>query len=105
MCAEAGGFGSSAPGIGERGEKCMRKKTIKYTDDKGELAGDWHRIKDDLPSPDELAGNAGRQTKVTLSLDDSAIAFFKREANRRKTSYQRMIRNLVRSYVQVQTSR
>lgn len=76
----------------------MRRKTVKYTDDKGELAGDWVRIKDDLPSPDELAGEISQQTKVTLALDNDALAFFKREANRRNTSYQRMIRNLVRSY-------
>jgi hypothetical protein len=38
------------------------------------------------------------QTKVTLALDNDSLAFFKREARRRNTSYQRMIRNLVRSY-------
>ena len=80
----------------------MRKKTVKYSDDKGELAGDWRRIKDNLPSPDELAGEMRRQTKVTLALDDDALAFFKREASRRRTSYQRMIRNLVRSYASAQ---
>jgi hypothetical protein len=83
----------------------MRRKTIKYTDDKGELGGDWHRIRDDLPSPEELAGGIVKRTKVTLELDDEALAFFKREANRRKTSYQRMIRNLVRSYARAQASR
>jgi hypothetical protein len=76
----------------------MRRKTVKYTDDKGELEGDWVRIKDNLPSPAQLAGQIREQTKVTLALDNDAIAFFKREANRRHTSYQRMIRNLVRSY-------
>ncbi len=83
----------------------MRKKTVKYTDDKGELTGDWHRIKDDLPSPDELAGEISKRTKITLELDDEALAFFKREANRRHTSYQRMIRNLVRSYARAASSR
>jgi predicted DNA binding CopG/RHH family protein len=82
----------------------MRKKTFRYRDDKGELAGDWRRIRDDLPTPDELAGEMSRQTKVTLALDDDAIAFFKREASRRKTSYQRMIRNLVRSYARAHAS-
>jgi predicted DNA binding CopG/RHH family protein len=83
----------------------MRKKTVKYTDDQGELAGDWRRIKDDLPSPDELAGKIGKQTKITLALDNDALAFFKREAGKRRTSYQRMIRNLVRAYAQAQASR
>jgi hypothetical protein len=76
----------------------MKRKTVKYTDDRGEMAGDLRRIKDDLPSPDQLAGEISQQTKVTLALDNDALAFFKREANRRNTSYQRMIRNLVRSY-------
>jgi predicted DNA binding CopG/RHH family protein len=53
----------------------------------------------------ELAGKTGKQTKVTLALDNDALAFFKREASRRRTSYQRMIRNLVRSYARAQASR
>jgi predicted DNA binding CopG/RHH family protein len=69
------------------------------------MSGKLKRIKDDLPSPDELAGEIGKRTKVTLELDDDALAFFKGEASRRKTSYQRMIRNLVRSYARAQASR
>jgi hypothetical protein len=76
----------------------MKRKTVRYTDDKGEMSGRLLRVRDDLPSPDELAGEIVKRTKVTLELDDDALAFFKREASRRKTSYQRMIRNLVRSY-------
>jgi len=33
----------------------MKRKTVRYTDDKGEIIGELRRIKDDLPSPDELA--------------------------------------------------
>lgn len=51
-----------------------------------------------LPSLDQLAGPAASQSKVTLAIDDDAIAFFKREAKKRNTSYQRMIRNLLRAY-------
>ena|SRR5438045_2141639 len=90
----------SAHGIGGKAEEFMRKKTVKYSDDKGEIEGDLRPLKKgELPSLDQLAGKLHRQTKVTLALDDEAIAFFKREASKRKTSYQRMIRNLVRSYV------
>lgn len=57
-----------------------------------------------LPSPDELAGTLP-QTKITLAVDDEALDFFKREAKKRKTSYQRMIRNLLSHYARVrQTS-
>ncbi|CAN5459434.1 hypothetical protein BH20VER3_BH20VER3_00600 [soil metagenome] len=76
----------------------MRKKTVKYTDDFGEMEGDWERIKDDLPTPAELAGKAKAKQKVTLELDNVALDFFKREAARKKTSYQRMIRNLLLWY-------
>ena len=61
-----------------------------------------------LTSPKELFAAVrknGPQTKVTLELDDDALAFFKREANRRKTSYQRMIRNLIRSYARARSAR
>lgn len=84
----------------------MKKEIIKYTDDKGEIIGNLRPIKKgELPSLDELVGKLRRQTKVTLALDQDAIAFFKREAGKRKTSYQRMIRNLVRSYVRAQNLR
>lgn len=77
----------------------MKKKPIRYMDDKGEIIGDLRPLKKgELPSLDELVGKLRRQTKVTLALDDDALAFFKREANKRRTSYQRIIRNLVRSY-------
>jgi hypothetical protein len=77
----------------------MKKRTVKYTDDKGEILGDLRPIKKgELPSLDDLVGKLRRQTKVTLALDDDALEFFKQEARRRNTSYQRMIRNLVRSY-------
>jgi len=51
-----------------------------------------------MPPLDELAGNIGNQTKIKLALDDDALEFFRAEAKKRKTSYQRMIRNLVRAY-------
>jgi hypothetical protein len=44
------------------------------------------------------------QTKVTLALGNDSLAFFKREARRRNTSYQRMIRILVRSYARAHAS-
>ena len=83
----------------------MRKQTAKYSDDKGEIIGQLRRIRDKLPSIEELAGGPVRQTKVTIALDDDALSFFKREARRRNTSYQRMIRNLVRAYSQAHTAR
>ena len=77
----------------------MKKKTVKYTDDKGEIKDELRVIRrGELPSLDALIDKLPGKTKVTLELDTSALEFFKREARKRNTSYQRMIRNLVRSY-------
>jgi hypothetical protein len=50
-----------------------------------------------LPSIDALVGERP-QEKITLAVDRDALTFFKTEAKKRKTSYQRMIRNLISSY-------
>lgn len=76
----------------------MRKRIVKYSDDKGEIIGELRRIRDELPSIAELTGGPVKQTKITIALDNDALSFFKGEARRRNTSYQRMIRNLVRAY-------
>ena len=70
----------------------MRSEKVKYTDDKGEMAGELERIKDFLPPPDEPAES------VTVTLRGDVLAFFQREASRHQASYQQIIRNLVRSY-------
>src|SRR5947207_7754931 len=103
--AGATAFESSGPDTGAKARNFMKKRTAKYADDKGEIIGELHRVRDELPSIDELTGKSGRQTKVTLALDNDALSFFKREARRRNTSYQRMIRNLVRAYSQAHTAR
>ena len=96
-------FASLALDFREKAGGSMKRKTVRYTDDKGEIIGELRRIQDDLPSPDELA-DIVPQTKITLALDNEALDFFKREARRRNTSYQRMIRNLVRSYARAHAS-
>ena len=74
------------------------KKKIVYTD---EPLGDMEVITDFLPAPAELAfREAG--VKVTLALSKSSVAFFKSEASKHQTQYQRMIRRLLDSYVQAQ---
>ena len=39
-------------------------------------------------------------SKVTITLKQESVDFFKQEAKRLNTSYQRMIRNLLNSYTQ-----
>ncbi|MDA0831628.1 MAG: CopG family transcriptional regulator [Proteobacteria bacterium] len=69
---------------------------IKYTD---EPLGDIEIIEDFLPSPDELAFR-DESIKITISLSKSSIEFFKSEAEKHNTPYQKMIRRLLDSYVE-----
>ena len=77
-----------------RYNKYMKKK-IKYTN---EPLGDIRIIEDFLPSPEELAFNE-EQVKVTIGLSKSSINFFKKEAKKNHTQYQKMIRRLLDIYV------
>lgn len=71
------------------------KKRTKYTD---EPLGEIRVIDDFLPSPGELAFRE-EQVKVTIALSKNTIEFFKREARRHHTPYQKMIRRLLDAYV------
>ena len=71
------------------------KKKIKYTD---EAIGDLRVIDDFLPSPEELAFKEDN-VKVTIALSKASVEFFKREAKKHHTQYQKMIRRLVDFYV------
>ena len=67
---------------------------IRYTD---EPLGDLKVIPDFLPSLEELAFRE-EGVKVTIALSKRSIEFFKREAAKHGTQYQRMIRRLLDSY-------
>lgn len=71
---------------------------IKYTD---EPLGDVRVVSDFLPTPAELAFREESQ-KVTISLSKKSIDFFKAEASKHHTQYQRMIRHLIDMYVDAQ---
>lgn len=75
----------------------MKKKVV-YTN---ESMGDVEVVADFLPSPAELAFREDG-VKVTLALSKSSVEFFKSEASKHQTQYQRMIRRLLDSYVQAQ---
>jgi len=57
-----------------------------------------------LPTPEELAAKPVKARKITLVVDDEAVAYFKHEAKRFGTSYQRMMRNLLTSYAHGRTA-
>lgn len=54
-------------------------------------------IEDFLPKPWELAAME-KKTKVTISLGESSVEFFKKLAKENGVSYQAMIRNLLQLY-------
>ncbi|MFN8589744.1 MAG: CopG family transcriptional regulator [Candidatus Eisenbacteria bacterium] len=59
-------------------------------------------IADFLPSPAELAFRE-EGVKVTLALSRKSVEFFKSEAQKHHTQYQRMIRRLLDAYVDAQS--
>lgn len=71
------------------------KKRIVYSD---EDIGKVRIVPDFLPPPDQLAFRED-EVKVTLALSKRSVAFFKAEAKKHRTPYQRMIRRLVDAYV------
>jgi hypothetical protein len=71
---------------------------IKYTD---EPLGEVRIVPDFLPSPEELAFRE-ESVKVTISLSKKSVEFFKAEASKHHTQYQRMIRQLLDMYAEAQ---
>jgi len=86
---------SSGPAIGGKGSGSMRNR-IKYTD---EPIGDVRVVRDFLPPPDQLVLRE-EPVKVTIALSRRSVEFFKAEAARHHTQYQKMIRRLLDQYAE-----
>lgn len=67
---------------------------IKYTD---EPIGPLKVVPDFLPAPEELAFKEDT-VKVTIALSKESVEFFKEEAEKHHTQYQKMIRRLLDAY-------
>ena len=76
-------------------------KRIVYTN---EPLGGIEIVPDFLPPPAELAFREDG-VKVTLALSKKSVEFFKAEASKHSTQYQRMIRRLLDAYVDVHAMR
>ena len=74
---------------------------IKYTD---EPLGDVKVVPDFLPPPEDLVFR-DEGVKVTISLSKRSVDFFKDEARKHNTQYQRMIRRLLDAYAEHHTKR
>jgi hypothetical protein len=77
----------------------MSKKAVKYKE--GEI-GKVKVVKDFLPPPEKLVLRESN-VKVTLSLSQRSVDFFKRAAKKQHVPYQRMIRALVDAYAEKET--
>lgn len=69
---------------------------IRYTD---EPLGDLEVIPDFLPRPEDLVFR-DEGVKVTIALSKRSVEFFKSEAQKHNTQYQRMIRRLLDAYAE-----
>jgi predicted DNA binding CopG/RHH family protein len=70
------------------------KSKIKYSD---EPVGRLKVVKDFLPPPEQLILKEDK-VKITISLSKSSLDFFKRQAEKHRTSYQKMIRRVIDFY-------
>lgn len=70
------------------------KNKIKYKNEPVEA----RVVKDFLPRPENLVLRE-KKKRVTLTLSQDSIDFFKRAARKHNASYQRMIRRLIDYYV------
>jgi hypothetical protein len=69
---------------------------IRYTD---EPLGRLKIVRDVLPSPEDLVFRDSG-IKVTIALSKRSVEFFKDEARKHNTQYQRMIRRLLDAYAE-----
>ena len=69
---------------------------IKYTD---EPLGSPKVVPDFLPRPEDLVFR-DEGVKVTIALSKRSVEFFKTEAQKHNTQYQRMIRRLLDAYAE-----
>jgi len=59
--------------------------------------GELKIIEDFLPAPEQLVLKENK-VKVTISLSKGSVEFFKKEAKKQRTSYQKMIRRVIDLY-------
>ena len=75
------------------------KKKIKYTQEPDDANLENAKvIRDFLPSPGQLVFKQ-KTVKITLSLSEESVLFFKREAEKHGAKYQQMIRIQIDKYV------
>lgn len=72
---------------------------MKKVIDENMPVGKLIRVPDFLPPPEELIASA-KMIKVTVTLTQDSVDFFKKEAKKNHTKYQKMIRAVLSNYAQ-----
>jgi BrnA antitoxin of type II toxin-antitoxin system len=80
------------------------KKKRKYRHDPNYPIGKLTPVPDFLPPPEELFP-PDEKLKVTIELDCESVKFFKSQAERHGSKYQRMMREVLRRYARHHTKR
>jgi len=78
---------------GERGENIMKKIKAQLDMPIGKLT----KVEDFLLSPDKLV-MPDNSVKITLRVSKTSMEFFKQQAKKHHTKYQKMIRSLLDRY-------
>lgn len=86
--------------FGGKVKKFMSKNTNKYKE-----ISDWDKktlseVEDFLPQPEDLVYKS-KLKKVTISLSEESLEFFKNKAKELNSSYQPMIRSLLDEYTRI----
>jgi predicted DNA binding CopG/RHH family protein len=79
----------------------MKKKTIyrNAPKDIGDMLLEGKKVDDFLPPPDQLVKRVPK-VKVTITLNQQTVEFFKKSATKNKVKYQTMINELLDKYVE-----
>ena len=84
-----------AQDIGEKEKNIMKKHKL----DRNMPIGRLKKVNDFLPPPEKLAINEN-VVKITLRLNESSVNFFKQQAKKCHSKYQKMIRLLLDKYAE-----
>ena len=85
--------------IGGEAKNIMKKRKIDYN----MPIGDIKKVDDFLPSPEKLVVSENA-VKITLRLNKASVNFFKKQAKKYHTKYQKMIRLLLDKYAEKYSS-
>ena len=93
---------------GEKGNK--PKKKNRYTNDRGDYGPTGRQLDAadivalGIPSAEELAARLEQTVKITVELESRSLEFLKTKAKESRVPYQRLLRELVKSYAEAASS-